>query len=1345
MRPTRRSPLKLSLLSCAIASAVAGFSPSALAVDLCAGETSITVSTAQPADSCNLNQADATLTVTSAGSIGLGVDVNADGVTITNSGDISASQTALHYLGSHAISTLTNNGDITVNGSTTAYGLLSNGTVDLDGTLLNNGRITVSASTGTALAAGIWIADDVAGLLGNSGHITVSAQGSAAEAYGINVEHEISGSILSSGNIGVTATASTSDAYAYGISTDGLTGAGSISNTGTISATANAVSWASAYGIEAGSLAGTSSVSNAGQINATVTSETSSASANGIRFVSLTDGTSVTNTGTITLSAIADEWAGAYGMGSWSWGSATNDGGAVTNARGGVITARAEGSYGSAYGLFSASPMTNGASITNAGTISATTVGGDGTYASAYGIYSYYDKTDSTLGNSGSITATASGTGSGWVGAFGIKSYSALLGTSAISNSGTIVATATAASGSASAFGMDAGTLDDTSSMSNSGHITATASSTGTEQANAYGMRAGDVLDGASVSNSGTIEATATAASGTASAFGIYTANVTGSSSVTNSGSISATASSTSSNASAWGIRTGVLSDSASVVNSGSVVVSGDALGSAYGIQATSLSGSATLTNSGDIDIDINESNGYAYGVAMYVSGGMAGTSRVENSGDISVSASGTSAAASGLWVSGSIADGVAMVNSGSVQVQAVGSTSGAYAYGWSAGTLQGALVNEGVLDIRATAPGEIVADGMWVDVGNGAELSNEGEISATGAGGTDVVVHGIWTNNNTLGTTITNSGTIVASATAGDGNSSAATAFGIYANSVDATSSISNSGDIVAEAAGGSAQAYGIFASTLDGTVTNTGTIMVDASGSSTSAYGMFANGGSGSVVNSGSILGGVSLGGTVDLDNSGHILTTAGNPSYVGGDYTQGTDGLLTMQVQDAGTYAALNVGGEADFTASESIHIIVTPDVTLVDGSTLANVISAGTLTTDLDGLTVTDSSLFWAFTGVMDGDTLDVDVDFAGAAAGLNGSGQAFTASQLAFADSVLLAGAAGTYSVLSAALNGAADAAAAADALESVGPGLPGAAAAALRSMSAGASNAISARQGEIRGAAAGDAFTQNALWLKPFIGQAEQDSVDGVDGYDVDSTGFVIGLDGDVSDAWRLGVAVASGQGEVGGDKVSLDVSSTQLTVYGSYAMSDSATLDLNIDHLSSSVDSTRRVALANTSARASYDASQFAFGATVSNRVAMGEKNVFIPSLQARYQRASLDGYTETGAGVYDLTVESSTEGSLLWAAEGAFEFGVGKGTLLASAGLGYDTLDAASLTSTLSGNGPTFISNGIKPDSTVITGGLGYRHVTAKALEISVAYDMESRGDFVAQTASVKFKLPL
>lgn len=312
-------------------------------------------------------------------------------------------------------------------------------------------------------------------------------------------------------------------------------------------------------------------------------------------------------------------------------------------------------------------------------------------------------------------------------------------------------------------------------------------------------------------------------------------------------------------------------------------------------------------------------------------------------------------------------------------------------------------------------------------------------------------------------------------------------------------------------------------------------------------------------------------------------------------------------------------------------------------------------------------------------------------------------------------------------------------------VEQVGPAWSGAAGYATRVAGQGASNAINARMGETRGAASGDAFTKNAVWIKPFLGMASQDDTSGVSGFDVDTTGFVIGIDGNVTDDARLGIAVASSQSNGEGGSADLDIDTTQFSVYGSYALGSATALDADLSYGANSYDSTRRVSFAPGNAVANYDGTQLALGATLSHRMTMSEKTVLVPALSVRYSKVEIDGYAETGAGVYNLNVADSSDDSVLVAAKAGYELTLSnKGTFLASLGLGYDSADRASATASLSGNGPTFVSNGVEPESTLVTGGIGYRYVTDKNLEINAAYDVESRSDFLGQTVSVKFKLP-
>lgn len=1354
MRQPRRSPLQLSLLTCAIAAA--GMSQAALAVDLCVGNAATTVSTAHPGDSCNLNTLDATLKVLATGRIGLGVDVNADGVRITNAGDILGSQVGVHYLGSHAIAMLANSGDITVSGGSQAAGISSNGTVDVAGRLANSGRITASATGSTqADATGIFIADDVAGQLANSGRISATASADSASAYGIFIDHQVTGSLSNSGAVSASATASASSAYAAGIELGGSL-EGTLTNSGRVTASVSAgSSSATAYGIRVngGGLGAAASLVNSGRVEADSHTTNGFANGFGLRASGVIAG-DITNsaTGMISATSVSDsDYASAFGV---YLGQGISDGGSLTNK--GTVLASATG-HDSAYatglrllahnassgsGIFSAA-MSGNASIVNSGTIT-----GEGAAQTASGMgwalwLSGDMRGSSSIANSGSLVAVGESV-SGEALATSLFAYN-LLDNSAIQNSGTISARAASVSASASAYGILASTMGGNATIGNSGTIRASAS--GGTDVNASGIGVSSMGGNAAISNSGLIDARAEDGGSSLNAYGIHAGALGSTATISNTGRIVATAAGESGDNFAYGIRTGALSGSAGILNTGAITARIDdsqGAGSAWAIRTDGVGDGATLANAGKITVDLSNQTGW--GVGVYVVGTVGPTAQVSNTGTITAVARGGDVSVSGLWINGTILDGGSVANSGVVRATATATTGSAWAWGWASSGTQGELVNTGTIVATASAATSAGAEALWSSANDGGVVRNSGTLVALANGDDSALAEALYTSTSINGSLLENTGTMIARAVTW--GSSGAVAYGIYGNALDASSTINNTGLISATAAGnGTSSAYGIYMQTFSGTLTNSGVIAARTSTNSNGeVYALRGvNAGAGSVDNSGVMLGGVYLPGSTSVNNSGSLASYASSPSLVGGNYTQsGASALLGISLRDTATVGGLTVGGTADFTAGDRVVVAFDPHAQISDGDVFNNVIGAGSLAVDGDGLTLTDTSRFWDFAVSTDATSVDLTANFLGVARALAGSGMTLTASQIAYLDGVVQ----GTYpqlSDLSGALNAAPTAQAVAALVEQAGPAMIGANSKAARSASSAALAALSARQGETRGAASGDAAGANSVWLKPFIAQASQDAAEGLSGYDVDSAGFILGADGNVSDNWRVGVAVAAAQGKAEGDYADIDIDTTQLALYGTYSASDSTWLDLSLNAASNGYDSRRRLGFTGATARAGYDGSQFGLAATASTRNALGQASAFVPSLTVRYQRVDLEGYTETGAGAYDLAVADQREDSLLWAAKGTFEFGLGGGTLLASAGAGYDTLNAPSATATVGGvTGPTYVAHGAKPDSTVLTGGLGYRHVTAQHLEISAAYDVESRGDFMAQSLSLKFLKP-
>jgi cytoskeletal protein CcmA (bactofilin family) len=1276
---------------------------------------------------------------------------------------------------------------------------------EVTSTINNSGLIHAyaNAASSQASAYALYFGSDITstGKLVNSGAIRAEAvaYGNSASAYGIySSSTTLDADFINSGVVGAEATAYGSSAYAYAVDFDsGMGPDGRIVNTGTIKAMAVAEDGGTASALSLGghtnltgsgasvyaSMFGNASIVNSGSIVADIYGRSSSVDAYAIDIDSdLRDNARILNTSTGTIRVTAESFTSSASITGIQTGSLHEAASIINNGRI-VLTATGHGDDANIVGIdtgdlnddaliannglldlnlragsdaygqaISTGSLNNNAAIVNTGTISVDSYGLT-SYASATGIETgeLYDTT--SIVNTGTIKAMADADGS--ASAYGIDTGS-LYDTAMVSNRGTIVAHANSRREySATAYGIDVGGVFDDARVVNSGRIDVRAE--GREDASAYGIYSSSSIDG-SISNTGSIKVFASAMESTASAYGIYGGSMTDGS-VSNSGSIDVRAEGYSTG-SAYGIYVSSLNGASSVTNSGTITAAATDMtssASAWGIYTSTVSGTSTVTNSGRITLTADglfDAYGYAYGIEV---GSVLNDAKVTNAGMISAKATSvfSSASAWGIYAS-TVSNNAEVKNSGMITVSAVSDADEASAYGIRVSSVNDAAVVSNTGVIKAVAEGQTSASayGLYAGSLNGtASVGNTGAIVASAlnhavssAGAIGIRVSSLNGTN-----TVTNSGMIVASArNTGMSDDASAYAYGIRATTVGLTSSITNSGTIVADASvdaeGVDADAIGIRVTTLNGTVTNTGKIVARNNGASGTVAGIYTGGGTGGqVVNSGSIIGGVVLNGATSLTNSGDIVSSD-RQSFVGSNYTQQAGGSFTLVLRDTSNYGNLQVNGTADFTASNTVKVAVDPAATIQDGDVFTDVIYATTLTTPMAGIDTSDSSLFWNFEQVnADANGFDLEANLVDPDSVLAGSGLTLTATQAGLLEDALTGELGEEYAALVAALNSASGAGAVVDIVEQMGPALTGAAAQATRIAGAGASNAITARIGETRGASSGDAFTQNALWIKPFLGKAEQDGGNGVSGYDVDTTGYVIGIDGDVTDTMRVGVAVATASSEVDGDAAGVDIDTTQFTVYSSYVLGNALNVDADLSYGSNGYDSSRKIGFAGSRAVGTFDGTQLALGVTVGKAFKMSETTSLTPSLLVRYSQVELDGYTETGAGAFNLTVADTDEDAILALAKADYALKLnGNATFLASFGVGMDTADTASATAQLGGTGATFVSNGVEPESTLITAGLGYRYVTAKNLEINAAYDLESRSDFMGNTLSVKFKLP-
>jgi hypothetical protein len=923
--------------------------------------------------------------------IGAG-DLSGSAASINNAGTITATATAVYGSATaYGIDTgslsgtgagITNSGSITAaarsySSSAAAYGIRAGDLSGAGATITNTstGTITATAAASTnssgsrrAYAYGISAGDLIGSgaSINNAGIITATASANAdvagsgsgsgsgygssygifnlfAGAYGISAHQIGMGStVTNSGTVNASA-----DSYArasgYGISADSLASGASIVNaqSGVINASAAVHGsgpsydiWGVAAGIYTKGMDDNSSISNSGSISATATGDASghvfaagidtinhSSSVSAFRISSskagnggLGAGASIVNSGSITATATSAHTyvlADATGILAGDLGA----GASVANVKGGVITVSATGQTSagaSAFGLNIGTLVGPGASVTNLGTISVTAAGHGGSSDDkglADGILTSSLGDSTSLLNSGSITVAASA--DSYAGAYGINAGNVGVNASVTNDiNGTIDVTAITQASEAYAFGIEFSSIEANGSVSNAGTITVKAAlgPEGTGRAYAYGMLNYDsVGDHGSLANSGVMSVTATG-NVEAIAYGIVNGALNSNASITNtsSGSITATAHSTKGYyAYAYGIfNDNSLGYDAAIINNGSISATATHDGSysahAYGVDVRgNLGVNAAITNSGTVDATAKQNyynDALAYGIYLdtmgpsrgVLSGNGAAVTNT-NSGTINATAmidmgyTGSAtrkATAYGIYTGSLDGDNSTIANNGTINAMATAtrnSESGAanaYAYGIHAGYLNGynaSVTNSGIINAVATEVdrGRGYAYGIYSSgMSDDTHITNSNIINATVNVGSSAsyaagTAYGIYLNNS-IGNhaTLTNNGSIVASANAM--GQAEPYAYGIYVGGdLYGHASLTNSNSISATATGEtSAYAYGIYIDSYvgtDATVTNSGIITATANAKTynyASAIGIYVSSGmSGKLTNSGTI----------------------------------------------------------------------------------------------------------------------------------------------------------------------------------------------------------------------------------------------------------------------------------------------------------------------------------------------------------------------------------------------------------------------------------------------------------------------------------------------------------
>ena len=180
--------------------------------------------------------------------------------------------------------------------------------------------------------------------------------------------------------------------------------------------------------------------------------------------------------------------------------------------------------------------------------------------------------------------------------------------------------------------------------------------------------------------------------------------------------------------------------------------------------------------------------------------------------------------------------------------------------------------------------------------------------------------------------------------------------------------------------------------------------------------------------------------------------------------------------------------------------------------------------------------------------------------------------------------------------------------------------------------------------------------SQRNLWAQLLGNDSSHDAENGVTGYDSEGYGAIVGLDTPVSSDLNLGVAFSYIKSDADTDGTSLDQELTaknwQVLGYGNYAVSDATDVNFHAGAGRSDVEGERRIAiLTDAVAQSDYSVDTLQAGLGVGHRIGTQQRNL-TPFAQLDYARAKSDSYRETGAGVYNLSVDENTYESMRWTA---------------------------------------------------------------------------------------------
>ena len=494
--------------------------------------------------------------------------------------------------------------------------------------------------------------------------------------------------------------------------------------------------------------------------------------------------------------------------------------------------------------------------------------------------------------------------------------------------------------------------------------------------------------------------------------------------------------------------------------------------------------------------------------------------------------------------------------------------------------------------------------------------------------------------------------------------------------------------------------------------------------------------------------------------FNNDGTLSVASSFTANVAGNYSQTAGAVYQLGLKDIqSNYGKLAVSGDATLASGTTINVDVQGAPVLAENARVTDIIKAGG-TLSSSNLRVTDNSFLFDMVADTSRDAKAVDLIVKQdasksvlAATSAKGNSPGKNAAKVL--DSLVASGNAdGDLQVVINALGSLQTQDQVSDAVRQTLPLFTGAGAMATTNALHSMNRIIQSRIESNKGLSSGDEFYGNRhVWFRPFASRADQDTRDGVSGFESQTHGMAFGLDDAFNDRTRIGAVFTFADSNVYSKERAAyqktDVKTYELVGYGSYNIDPQTDVNVQLDIGHNDNEGERRINFGglNRSAKSDYDSFAAHASVGIGRLFSLSESTNLTPSTRLDYTHVDTDGYTEKGAGALNLKVDDSTFDETLLSADLKLSHAFADTwKFLGNVGFAYDlSNEQAQTLSSYVGGGSAFVTEGLDPSPWLKRAGVALLKSTEEGMEFTVRYDAEQRSSgFLNNTISARLRMP-